>query len=76
MNQGAPRTILDSVSGGRYEDALGVGVGATRPEINRAHVMLLHRHREDPAVREALNRAVGVLSRERPIDRARRPYNA
>lgn len=72
MTPNGTRTILDSVSGGRYEDALGVPVGASPPEINRAHVLLLHRHRDNPAVREALNRAKGVLGRETRIERARR----
>jgi tetratricopeptide (TPR) repeat protein len=72
MTPKGTRTILDSVSGGRYEDALGVPVGADPPAINRAHVMLLHRHRQHPEVREALNRAKGVLGRETRVERARR----
>jgi tetratricopeptide (TPR) repeat protein len=72
MTPPATTRILDSVAGGRYEDALGVPLSAPTEAINRAHVRLLYRHRDNPAVREALNRAKGTLFREGRLDKARR----
>jgi len=72
MKHSGARSILDSIAGGRYEEALGLPVGAAPSDVNRAHVMLLYRHKGEPAVREALNRAKGVLGREGRVERARR----
>ena len=68
---GATR-LLEDVAGGRYEEALGVPYDPTRDAINRAHVRALARHREDGSLREALNRAKGVLAGETPLEKARR----
>jgi tetratricopeptide (TPR) repeat protein len=64
--------LLESLAGGRYEEALGLRHDADREEINRAHVRALFRFRSDPAAREALNRVKGLLAEETPVGKARR----
>ena len=64
--------VLSDVAGGRYESALGIPFDAPREAINRAHIRLSFHYRDDPDLREALNRAKGVLTDERPLERARR----
>lgn len=68
----AGNRILSLVSERRFEEALGVSLDATRQEVNRAHVRLLHRHRSRPLVREALNRAKSAMASETDRDRGRR----
>jgi len=64
--------ILELVERGFHEDALGIAYDAGRARINRAHIRLLHVHRRDRVVREALNRAKTVLVSETPAARGRR----
>jgi len=66
--------VIRLVDQGSYEEALGVGVGAGREAINRAHVQMLHRFRSHPPVREALNRAKGGLLSEDDGSRGRRLF--
>jgi tetratricopeptide (TPR) repeat protein len=64
--------IIELVAGCRYEQALGVDLDASRACVNRSHVKLLHRFRDHPSVREALNRAKSVLLSERGLQKGRR----
>jgi len=64
--------VLSDVAGGRYESAFGIPFDAPREALNRAHIRLSFRHRDNPELREALNRAKGVLASERPLERGRR----
>jgi tetratricopeptide (TPR) repeat protein len=66
--------IIEHVGEGRYEDALGVPVGAGRERVNRMHVRLLHRFRDHPEVREALNRAKCRIATESDAGKGRRLY--
>ncbi len=64
--------ILAQISGGLYEEALDLSVDATRSEINRAHIRRLHEFSDNPTVREALNKAKGIITTEGVCDKARR----
>lgn len=64
--------ILAQISGGLYEEALGLTVDATRADINRAHIRRLHEFSDNTAVREALNKVKGIITTEGVCDKARR----
>jgi tetratricopeptide (TPR) repeat protein len=64
--------IIELVDGCRYEQALGVTYDASRASVNRSHVKLLHRFRDHPSVREALNRAKSELTSEPASQKGRR----
>jgi len=64
--------VLARVASGQYEEALGVPIGASRAQINRAHIRQLNRFKDSPTTREALNRAKGLLTCESGAQRGRR----
>lgn len=67
-----PITVLQQLTSGQYEEALGIPVDATIAQINRAHIRQLHRYNRHNEVKEALNRAKGNLTGEDPSTKARR----
>jgi tetratricopeptide (TPR) repeat protein len=64
--------VLAQVASGQYEEALGVPIGASRTQINRAHIRQLNRFKDSPTTREALNRAKGLLTCESGAQRGQR----
>ncbi len=67
-----PVTVAALIEGGRYEEAMGVPVNASRAQLNRAHITGLHRFRENPVLRESLNRIKGILAAESRTQKADR----
>lgn len=64
--------IFECVRTGRYEAALGVEFDASRTAIHRAHIKALALHRNNPEIREQINRAKIALTHETPIEKGRR----
>lgn len=64
--------IIRDVDAGRYEEALGLAYDSGRESINRLHVRLLHRFRDRPSVRAALNRAKSAITSESDEQKVRR----
>ena len=72
MVESEAKRIKECVEAGRYEESLSVGLDAARAQINRAHMKLLARFRNNPAIRAHINEAKSRLTNETDLQKGRR----
>lgn len=64
--------IKKCVEEGRYEEALQVSMDSIPSEINRAHIRMLAKYRDDVQIRELINQAKGRIVNETALEKGRR----
>jgi len=68
------RKIIEQAADERYEHLFGLPPGASREEIHKAHIRLLHRFRGQEEVIEAINGAKSAIMGESDFEKGRRLY--